>query len=176
MATINKNKNIVVTVPEELKESSKQLKFLYLALRNVIYAQRSNTYNNIDLHQFAINLFNTLDYVNEQNNLNIFKDQIEHDGLFTLICSYDRNIMNRNEAIIVMHKILKPANNLKREQLLTIFTQFMLECALQVSNDILTYETASEVYDELMKKLMVKTGKNVKDHFISEVLDTFNII
>lgn len=176
MPSLNKNKSIVITIPEELKTSSKQIKFIYLALRNIIYIQKTNTYSKINLEQFAFSLLQSLDSVCNLHNIKLFKSKFEHDALFNLICSYDRNIMNRNESIIVMQKTLKPANGLKVEQLLTLYGQFMLECSLHINNDILSAETINDVYDELTTKMMIKTNKVIKNYFVSEVIDTFKLI
>lgn len=176
MASLNKNAAIVVTIPEELKDSSKQVKFIYLALRNMIYAQKVNSYGKSNLEQFAYTLIEMLNLVCEENKINPFRSENEKEDLFNLLCSYDRTVMNRNESIVVMHKLIKPVVRMSKEQLLGLFCHFMLECALQFKDGILFPKDVNDVYDELMRKMLFKHDKRVRELFVGEVLDVYNII
>lgn len=176
MASLNKNAAIVVTIPEELKDSSKQVKFIYLALRNMIYAQKVNSYGKVDLEQFAYSIITAFNLACDTYKINPFKSDKEKEGLFNLLCSYDRTIMNRNESIVVMHKLIKPVGRMSKEQLLALFCHFMLECTLQVKNDTLSPVDLGAVYDELMKKMLFKNDQRMRELFISEIIDTFKLL
>ena len=176
MASLNKNAAIVITIPEELKDSSKQVKFIYLALRNMIYAQKVNSYGKVDLEQFAVSIISSFNMICEQQKFNPFQSDKEKEDVFNLLCSYDRTVMNRNESIVVMHKLIKPVIRMSKEQLLALFCHFMLECSLQFIDGILYKSDAEAVYDELMKKMLFKNDKRTRELFIKEVIDTFNII
>lgn len=168
--------NPVLTIPEELKDKSKQIKFAYTALRNMIYSYQIISGVKSDAVDFAITLVNSFNQLVETNNLNMFKDKSEQESLSKLICSFSRNAMNRNEHIVMLRAQLKPHKGTTKEQLLAIYCQLMLECSLQMQNGILTQSIVESVYDELMKKMLIATNPTLKQFFVTDIVDLFNKI
>lgn len=166
--------NPVITIPEEIKNSSKQIKFSYLAMRNLIYAYRINIKDSSAAENFAISLTNNFGLICEEHNIKMFKNDEERDNLFKLICSFDRNILNRNEHIIMLYRQLRPHKGTTKEQLLTLYCQVMLECAFQMENGILTASIIESVYDELMKKMLIQSNDTMRKFFVNDIVDTFN--
>lgn len=168
--------NPVLTIPEELKDKSKQIKFAYTALRNMIYSFHINTGNSADASDFAITLTNSFCQLIKDNNVCMFKSDSEMEELCQLLCSFNRNVLNRNEHIIMLHNQLRPHKGTTKNQLLTIYCQLMLECSLQMHNGILTQSIVEGVYDELMKKMLIATNPMLKQFFVTDIVDVFNKI
>lgn len=174
-------KNQILTIPAELQDFPKNIKFSYIALRNLFYALHVCSVNAGVKGQDFTAQTNSLisSYIGclNQNDVVLFKDDVEVTIFGDTLTAFDRNMINKNEQIVLMYKALSSTPKVDKHQILMLFCHLCVECSLQLGRQLeLTKSLATEVLKETESKMLLSLGKNIEEFIINEILDIYHNI
>ena len=93
-------KNQVLTIPAELQDFPKNIKFSYIALRNLFYALHVCSKNaGIKGQDFSAQTSSLISsYIGclNQNNISLFKNDVEVTIFADTLTAFNRNMINKN--------------------------------------------------------------------------------
>lgn len=173
-----KNTTQIITIPKELESFSTNIKFAYISLRNLFYALHVCSVNaGIKGQDFTAQTNSLLSsYIGclNQNKINLFKDEIELNIFADTLTSFDRNMLNKNEHIVVLKKTLPSTVQVDKYQILMLFCHICVECSLQLGSDKrLTEVTIYEVIKQTEEKMLVNLGENIEKFMVQEIINIY---
>ena len=179
MGSPKNSTNQVLTIPKELSEVPVNIKFSYIALRNLFYAlyvcSRNAGVKGQDFTAQTNSLISSYIGCLNQNNIGLFKNDIEVTIFADTLTAFDRNMLNKNEQIIILYKTLSSTPKVDKHQILMLFCHLCVECSLQLGRStILSESLVKEVLNQTEQKMLIKLGQNVKDFIISEIMGIYN--
>lgn len=174
-------KNQVLTIPAELQDFPKNIKFSYIALRNLFYALHVCSKNaGIKGQDFSAQTSSLISsYIGclNQNNISLFKNDVEVTIFADTLTAFDRNMINKNEHIVLLYKALSSTPKVDKHQILMLFCHLCVECSLQLGREAeLTRLLVKSVLKETETKMLLSLGQNIEDFIINEILDIYKNI
>lgn len=174
-------KNQVLTIPQELSEQTRNIKFAYVALRNLLYALHVCSVNAQEVKgDFSVKansiVSSYMRCINE-NKINLFKDDVTPVLFADTLTSFDRNMINKNEQIVILKNSLSSTPTVDKYQLLMLFCHICVECSLQLSGETtLTEMLTIGVIKETEKKMLLNLGKNLEAFFTNEIVSLYKAL
>ena len=171
--------NQVISVPAELKSCHKNVRFAYVALRNLFYAIHiCSSKSKIKNRDFSIQTKSVLDsYLNclDINQIKLFENDIERTIFADVLTSFNRNMINKNEHIVLLKNALSSNKLIDKNQVLMLFCHIGVECSLQLNqNNNLSEILIDSVVSETSQKMLISLSANVKTFIVKEIMDIYN--
>jgi hypothetical protein len=168
----------VITIPAELQDFTKNIRFAYVSLRNLFYAMHVCSVNTgVKGHDFTAQTNALLSsYIGclNQNNSTMFKNDAEVTVFADTLTAFNRNMLNKNEHIILLLKSLSVAPGVDKHQIFMLFCHICLECSLQLNrDDELDAQLVEGVVDETCKKMLINLGNNLRQFMITEIVSVY---
>jgi hypothetical protein len=168
----------IMTIPSELQGFNKNAKFAYISLRNLFYAMHVCSVNaGIKGHDFSEqtkSILNSYIVCLSQNNIKLFNSDIELTIFADTLTSFNRNMLNKNEHIVLLLKGFNNLPGIDKYQVLMLFCHICLECSLQLgSNTSLTEQLVTEVMAETEQKMLINLGPKARGFIVSEICSIY---
>ena len=181
MGSPKNSNNQILTIPKELSEFSKNVKFAYIALRNLFYALHKCSVNaGIKGQDFTAQTSSLISsYIGSlnQNKINLFKNDIEATVFADTLTAFDRNMINKNEQIAILYKTLSSTPKVDKHQIFMLFCHVCVECSLQLGNiKQLNKQLILEVLNQTEEKMLINLGNNIENFIKTEILSIYNSI
>ena len=173
--------NQVMTIPKELTDFPKNIRFAYIALRNLFYAlhvcQSAAAVKGQNFSKQTVSLMNSYLDCLSKNNIKLFNDDIETTIFANTLTSFDRNMLNKNEHIVLLYKALSSNKTVDKNQIMMLFCHICVECSLQTGRtNTLNSFVIGDIVSETAKKMLLNIPKNLKDFITTEILDIYNVV
>ena len=112
-----------------------------------------------------------------KNNIKLFNDDIETTIFANTLTSFDRNMLNKNEHIVLLYKALSSNKTVDKNQIMMLFCHICVECSLQIGRtNTLNSFVIGDIVSETAKKMLLNIPKNLKDFITTEILDIYNVV
>ena len=181
MGSPKNSTNQVLTIPKELSGLPVNIRFSYIALRNLFYAihvcSKNAGVKGQDFNAQINSLISSYIGCLNQNNVSLFKNDAEVTLFADTLTSFNRNMLNKNEQIVILYKTLASTPKVDKHQVLMLFCHLCVECSLQLGRlAVLNENTVREVLAQTEQKMLLKLGRNVEDFIVTEIMSIYDCV